>query len=288
MISRTQTFHAVAFVENFSLKELATFFPEARVGTHELRLTVAPDGEAFLFPFGVAVFLQKTQTPGGAPLVLDPGVGFILTTMLTLTTGCVFVMWLGEQITERGVGNGISLIIFAGIVAELPAAFIQLMEMNRTQQISPLVIISLFLMAVFVIAAIVFMERAQRRLLIQYPKRQVGNRMAQGDSSHLPLKLNMAGVIPPIFASSLLLLPLTIAQFSGTGGPEWLTSVTALLGHGQFCGGPPLGDLEAIQQARQCGRNRKRRPARRSSLVFLPAAHNATGSLKLEATESQR
>ncbi len=166
-------------------------------------------------------------------VVLDPGPFFRATTVITLVGGTMFLMWLGEQITARGVGNGISLIIFAGIVAELPAAFIQLMEMNRTQQISPLVIISLFLMAVFVIAAIVFMERAQRRLLIQYPKRQVGNRMAQGDSSHLPLKLNMAGVIPPIFASSLLLLPLTIAQFSGTGGPEWLTSVTALLGHGQ-------------------------------------------------------
>ncbi len=142
-------------------------------------------------------------------------------------------MWLGEQITARGVGNGISLIIFAGIVAELPAALVGTLELSRQGAISPGLIIAMLLGAILVIACIVFMERAQRRLLVQYPKRQMGNKMFQGDSSHLPLKLNTSGVIPPIFASSLLLVPITIANFSAGQGPEWLTSVTAILGRGQ-------------------------------------------------------
>jgi preprotein translocase subunit SecY len=142
-------------------------------------------------------------------------------------------MWLGEQITARGVGNGISLIIFAGIVAELPSAIVGTFELGRQGALSTPLILGLFVMAIGVIAFIVFMERAQRRLLVQYPKRQMGNRMFQGDSSHLPLKLNTAGVIPPIFASSLLLLPITVANFSSGQGPDWLTSVTALVGHGQ-------------------------------------------------------
>ena len=142
-------------------------------------------------------------------------------------------MWLGEQITARGVGNGISLIIFAGIVAELPRALAGTLELGRTGALSTFFIIFLLLMAVGVIFFIVFMERAQRRIIVQYPKRQVGNRMFGGESSHLPLKLNTSGVIPPIFASSLLLLPLTLAGFSGGQGPEWLTAVTHYLGHGQ-------------------------------------------------------
>ena len=137
-----------------------------------------------------------------------------------------------EQITARGVGNGISLIIFAGIIAELPSALVGTLELGRQGALSTVLIISLFVMAVIVVAVIVFMERAQRRLLVQYPKRQVGNRMFQGDASHLPLKLNTAGVIPPIFASSLLLLPITVANFSA-GGPDWLTTTTAMLGRGQ-------------------------------------------------------
>jgi preprotein translocase subunit SecY len=165
--------------------------------------------------------------------VLDPGWFFRITTVITLVGGTVFLMWLGEQITARGVGNGISLIIFAGIVAQLPHAIAGTLELGRQGALSTALIIGLLVMAVLVVAFIVFMERAQRRLLVQYPKRQIGNRMFQGDSSHLPLKLNSAGVIPPIFASSLLLLPITMANFSSGQGPEWLNSITALLGMGQ-------------------------------------------------------
>jgi preprotein translocase subunit SecY len=166
-------------------------------------------------------------------VVIEPGLFFRVTTMITLVGGTVFLMWLGEQITARGVGNGISLIIFAGIVANLPSAIAGTLELSRQGALSAALIIVLFIVALAVIAFIVFMERAQRRLLVQYPKRQVGNKMFQGDSSHLPLKLNSAGVIPPIFASSLLLVPITIANFTAGSGPEWLTTVTALLGQGQ-------------------------------------------------------
>jgi preprotein translocase subunit SecY len=148
----------------------------------------------------------------------------------------MFLMWLGEQITARGVGNGISLIIFAGIVAALPVAVAQLFELSSQGSLSAFVLILLLLVMILAIVVIVFMERAQRRLLVQYPKRQVGNRVFQGDSSHLPLKLNSAGVIPPIFASSLLLLPITAAQFTagpGSQAPGWLQWVTAALGYGQ-------------------------------------------------------
>ncbi|RMF14622.1 MAG: preprotein translocase subunit SecY, partial [Alphaproteobacteria bacterium] len=151
----------------------------------------------------------------------------------TLVGGTMFLMWLGEQITQRGVGNGISLIIYAGIVAALPNALVQALQLGERGLLSPLGLFLLLVGVIALIALIVFMERAQRRILIQYPKRQVGNRMFQGDTSHLPLKLNTSGVIPPIFASSLLLMPMTVAQFAASGGPEWLTTVTALLGHGR-------------------------------------------------------
>jgi preprotein translocase subunit SecY len=179
--------------------------------------------------YGIAVGLQGSS--GG--IVSDPGLFFLFTSVVTLTGGTMFLMWLGEQITARGIGNGISLIIFAGIAANIPSAIAGTLELGRQGAISTVVILGIIVLAVVVVTAIVFVERAQRRLLIQYPKRQIGNRMFQGDSSHLPLKLNTAGVIPPIFASSLLLLPITIAQFSAGGGPGWLTSVTSLLGHGQ-------------------------------------------------------
>ncbi|MEM6666637.1 MAG: preprotein translocase subunit SecY [Pseudomonadota bacterium] len=178
--------------------------------------------------YGIAVGLE-----GSGGIVLDPGWFFRITTVITLVGGTMFLMWLGEQITARGIGNGISLIIFAGIVAELPSAIAGTLELGRQGAISTPLILGVILMAIAVIAFIVFVERAQRRLIIQYPKRQVGNRMFQGDSSHLPLKLNTAGVIPPIFASSLLLLPIPVANFSSGQGPEWLNTVTALLGHGQ-------------------------------------------------------
>ena len=145
----------------------------------------------------------------------------------------MFLMWLGEQITARGIGNGISLIILSGIVAELPSAIAGTLELGRQGALSTGLIFVVIVMVVAVIAFIVFMERAQRRLLIQYPKRQVGNRMFEGQSSHLPLKLNTSGVIPPIFASSLLLLPTTVANFNAGQGPNWLTTVTTLLGHGR-------------------------------------------------------
>ena len=178
--------------------------------------------------YGIALGLQ-----GGTNIVINPGPFFIVTTVITLTGGTMFLMWLGEQITNRGIGNGLSLIIMAGIVANLPHALVGTLELGREGALSPVVIIGVGVMAVGVIAFIVFVERAQRRLLIQYPKRQVGNRMFQGDSSHLPLKLNTSGVIPPIFASSLLLLPVTVANFTSGQGPGWLTTITALLGRGQ-------------------------------------------------------
>ena len=153
----------------------------------------------------------------GASAVIDPGLFFRLVTVITLTGGTVFLMWLGEQITARGIGNGISLIIMAGIVANLPHALAATLELGRTGAISTVFIIIFLLMAVAVVMVIVFMERAQRRILVQYPKRQQGNSMFGGEASHLPLKINTSGVIPPIFASSLLLMPVTIASFEASG-----------------------------------------------------------------------
>ena len=183
---------------------------------------------ATLQAYGISVGLE-----GSSGIVTDPGMFFRFSAVLTLVGGTMFLMWLGEQITARGIGNGISLIIFAGIVAELPSAIAGTLELGRQGALSTPIILGVIALAIIVIAFIVFMERAQRRLIIQYPKRQVGNKMFQGDSSHLPLKLNTAGVIPPIFASSLLLLPVTVANFASGQGPEWLTTITALLGHGQ-------------------------------------------------------
>ena len=190
-------------------------------------------GLAAVQAYGIAVGLEGMNAPGGGSAVIDPGLFFRFVTVITLTGGTIFLMWLGEQITQRGVGNGISLIIFSGIVANLPSAFASTMELGRTGALSTGVIVGILVMAVAVIAFIVFVERAQRRLIVQYPKRQVGNKMFGGESSHLPIKLNSSGVIPLIFASSLLLMPLTVAGFSGQGGPDWLTTVTALLGRGQ-------------------------------------------------------
>jgi preprotein translocase subunit SecY len=183
---------------------------------------------AALQAYGIAVGLE-----GQGTLVTDPGMFFRASTVITLTGGTVFLMWLGEQITSRGIGNGISLIIFAGIVAGLPSGIAAMLELGRTGQMSTFLVLGIMIMALGVVAFIVLFERAQRRLLIQYPKRQVGQKMFQGDSSHLPLKLNTAGVIPPIFASSLLLLPITVANFTAGQGPDWLIYVTSLLGHGK-------------------------------------------------------
>ncbi len=178
--------------------------------------------------YGIAVGLE-----GFGQAVAEPGLFFRLSTVITLTGGTMFLMWLGEQITSRGIGNGISLIILSGIVAELPAAIAGTLELGRQGALSTGLILAVVVMAIAVIAFIVFMERAQRRLLIQYPKRQVGNRMFEGQSSHLPLKLNTSGVIPPIFASSLLLLPTTISSFNANQVPEWFGNIAAQLGHGR-------------------------------------------------------
>ncbi len=183
---------------------------------------------AALQAYGIAIGLQ-----GQGGIVTNPGPFFIASTVITLTGGTLFLMWLGEQITSRGIGNGVSLIIFSGIVAGLPSGVAALLELARTGQMSVFTILAILVMAFSVIAFIVLVERAQRRLLIQYPKRQVGMKMTQADSSHLPIKINTAGVIPPIFASSLLLLPITVANFSAGQGPDWLNQITAMLGHGQ-------------------------------------------------------
>src|SRR5690242_20103139 len=184
---------------------------------------------AALQAYGIAIGLEGAQN-----VVADPGIFFRLSTVITLTGGTVFLMWLGEQVTSRGIGNGISLIILSGIVAQLPTAIAGTLEMSRQGALSAPILLLVAVMAVAVIAFIVFMERAQRRLLIQYPKRQVGNRMFEGQSSHLPLKLNTSGVIPPIFASSLLLLPTTVASFNNQSNmPEWVNTIVALLSHGR-------------------------------------------------------
>jgi preprotein translocase subunit SecY len=183
--------------------------------------------------YGLAIGLEAMTGASGSA-VIDPGWHFRVSTVITIVGGTLFLMWLGEQITARGVGNGISLIIFTGIIAQLPHALVSTLELGRTGALSPMLIIFLLIMIVAVITFIVFMERAQRRILVQYPKRQQGNRMFGGESSHLPLKLNVSGVIPPIFASSLLLMPATMASFGGAGGPEWLATITALLGRGSL------------------------------------------------------
>lgn len=182
--------------------------------------------------YGLAVGVEGMRGPSGGA-VIDPGMFFRITTVVTVVGGTMFLMWLGEQITARGIGNGISLIIFAGIVANLPTALVSLFELSRTGALSAGVIVLFLLLSIAVVAAIVFMERAQRRLIVQYPKRQQGNKMYGGDSSHLPLKLNTAGVIPPIFASSLLLMPVTIANFGGQSDSEWLNWISAYMAHGQ-------------------------------------------------------
>jgi preprotein translocase subunit SecY len=180
--------------------------------------------------FGIAASLQASQG-----IVVNPGIQFIASTVITLTGGTMFLMWLGEQITARGVGNGISLIIFAGIIADAPRIIFQTLSLARAGDVN---MFGVFLIALVLFAAIVFIvfiERSQRRLVVQYPKRQVGNRMFMGENSFLPLKLNSSGVIPPIFASSLLLLPQTLITFGGMGAnaPEWVQTLQAYIGYGK-------------------------------------------------------
>ena len=183
--------------------------------------------------FGISVSLERMAGPGGESVVMDPGWAFRFMTIITLTAGTAFIMWLGEQITERGIGNGISLIIFAGIVAGIPSAFGNTFRLYRTGEMSPLFIIFLFAMMIVVVGIIVFAEQGQRRIPVQYAKRVVGRKMYGGQSTHLPLKVNMAGVIPPIFASSILMFPLTITQFLPQDVLEsypWITTILNSLG----------------------------------------------------------
>jgi len=182
---------------------------------------------------GISIALQN-QTAGGLSVVLNPGIGFIAITTITLVTGTVFLMWLGEQVTERGIGNGISMIIFSGIVSGLPKAIGGTLELARTGEMNGAFIIMLFLLSISVTALVVFVERGQRRIVINYPKRQEGRKLYGGQSSFLPLKINMAGVIPPIFASSIILFPATIAGWFGdTDGLSWLQDIATMLSPGQ-------------------------------------------------------
>ncbi|MFT5426095.1 MAG: preprotein translocase subunit SecY [Gammaproteobacteria bacterium] len=183
--------------------------------------------------FGVATLLEGQQAAGLA-VVMDPGIGFKITTVTTLVTGTMFLMWLGEQITERGIGNGISMIIFAGIVAGLPSAVAGTVELSRTGELHLLAVFALFALAIVVTGFVVFVERGQRRITINYAKKQVGRKQYAGQSSHLPLKLNMSGVIPPIFASSLILFPSTIAGWFGQSeGMRWLQDISTMMSPGQ-------------------------------------------------------
>jgi preprotein translocase subunit SecY len=184
---------------------------------------------------GIAVGLERMTGPGGSPIVIDPGWGFRIITVITLTAGTAFLMWLGEQITERGIGNGISLIIFAGIVCRLPNATVTTLQLMQTGEMGPVTILFILALMVLVIGGIIFIERSQRRIPVQYPKRVVGRKVYGGQSTHLPLKINTAGVIPPIFASSILMFPLTIAQFISSETLEaypWIDSIIKSLGPG--------------------------------------------------------
>ncbi|RJQ46030.1 MAG: preprotein translocase subunit SecY [Gammaproteobacteria bacterium] len=182
---------------------------------------------------GIAIALQ-TQSAGGSPLVLNPGYTFMFTATLTLVTGTMFLMWLGEQVTERGVGNGISIIIFAGIVAGLPSALGGTLELARTGEMNVFTVLVLFALAIAVTYFVVFMERGQRRIRVDYAKRQQGRKMFAGQASHLPLKINMAGVIPPIFASSLILFPATLGGwYSSAEGMGWLQDIVTMFSPGQ-------------------------------------------------------
>ena len=183
--------------------------------------------------YGIAVGLEGMRGSFGAAVV-DPGMFFRLSCVVSLVGGTMFLMWIGEQITARGIGNGTSLIIFSGIVANVPHALATLLELGRTGALSPIFILAFIVIALAVIAFIVFIERAQRRIVIQYPKRQVGTRMFGGDATHMPLKINTSGVIPPIFASSILLIPATVSGFSARGGDTgWLGMIGNVMAHGQ-------------------------------------------------------
>ncbi len=220
---------------------LAELKKEGESGRRKMTMytRVGTVGLAIFQAFGIAVALQKQTGVGGDPVVYLPGAGFVLTAVIGLTAGTMFLMWLGEQITERGVGNGISLLIFAGIVAGLPGAVTHTLTMVNNGELSILQILMVIVVVLGATAFVVFMERAQRRITVNYARRQGGNRAYQNQSSHLPLKINMSGVIPPIFASSLLLFPATAASWFGNASKiHWLQVVTQSLSSGS-----PLYDI---------------------------------------------
>ena len=217
-----------------AVPSLETLKKEGEVGRKKLNqytryLTVLI---ALIQSYGIAVGLEGMHGNFGAA-VIEPGLFFRVSCVVTLVGGTMFLMWIGEQITARGIGNGTSLIIFAGIVANLPSALVRLLELGRTGALSPVFIVLFIAIAVAVVAFVVFMERAQRRVTVQYPKRQVGQRMFGGDSTHMPLKVNTAGVIPPIFASSILLIPATIAGFASNDPNSWLAWFAQKFAHGE-------------------------------------------------------
>lgn len=182
---------------------------------------------------GVSIALQS-QTIGALHVVPAPGINFIITAVISLVTGTLFLMWLGEQVTERGIGNGISLIIFSGIIAGLPAAIGGTLELARVGELSAFLVIGIIILAVAVTGFVVFMERGQRRITVNYAKRQQGRKVYAAQKTHLPLKVNMAGVIPPIFASSIILFPATLGSwFGSTEGMEWLKNISSTLSPGQ-------------------------------------------------------
>ena len=226
----------------------------------------------------IATALQNQVAPGGMPVVYAPGMGFVLTAVVALTAGTIFLMWVGEQVTERGIGNGVSLIIFAGIVAVLPGTVARMFGLAQQGQLSVFILLLITLIAVATVVFIVFMERAQRRLLIQYPKRQEGNRMAGGERSFLPLKVNTAGVIPPIFASSLLMLPTTVAQFTAQANlPAWLEWLPGAAGCAASGSPPtrtdPADGAHAVRHHRRAhGEDRGPHRRRRDGRLQLPAA----------------
>ena len=183
--------------------------------------------------YGIAMGLMSLANSDGSSAVVIAPYTFICSTILSLTGGTMFIVWLGEQITSRGVGNGSSLIITVGIIANIPSAIAQTLELGRIGSMSPLVILGLFLMSIALVFIILKVEMAQRKILVQYPKRQIGMRVTSAESSHLPLKVNPTGVIPPIFASALLLLPITVANIWSNNGPEWVQTLSRYLNHGQ-------------------------------------------------------
>lgn len=184
--------------------------------------------------YGLAIGLESLTNSSGVLVVNNPGFEFRISTVISILAGTMFLMWLGEMITKKGVGNGISLIIFAGVVANLPSALSSLFQLGKTGSVSTMFILAIVAISVISVIVIVLVERGHRKVRIQYPRRVVGNRMSQEQTSFMPIKVNTAGVIPPIFASSLLLMPLTLAGFVGDNSPEWLQIVTSYLGRGQF------------------------------------------------------